>query len=71
MSYIEEGVDYKSRASSDSLKRIRKSFARAKAALAATREASWESSFYQYANRVGPQRMLRPSPFPKLCGTEI
>jgi hypothetical protein len=50
--YIEEGVDYKSGAGPRSLKKISTALSRAKSAFAATDDASWESPFYQYANRL-------------------
>ena len=50
--YIEEGVDYGSGAGPRSLVKIRDAIGRAKGAFAATPEASWESPFYQYANRL-------------------
>lgn len=50
--YIEEGVDYRSHAIGDSAKLIRKSLAAAKKAFRASEDASWETPFYQYANRL-------------------
>ena len=50
--YVEEGVDYRSHATGDSAKLIRKSLAAAKKAFHASEDASWESPFYQYANRL-------------------
>ena len=50
--YIEEGVDYRSHAESASLRLIRKSLAAAKSGFRASANASWESPFYQYANRL-------------------
>lgn len=56
--YIEEAVDYRSRASSGSLKRIARSLADAKKAFGARREASWGVPFYQYANRLAHLHFL-------------
>ena len=50
--YIEEGVDYRSHATGESAKLIRKSLAAAKQAYQASDDAPWESPFYQYANRL-------------------
>jgi len=50
--HIEEMVDYHSRASSASLTRINNSLEEAKMAFKANADASWESPFYQYANRL-------------------
>src|SRR5262245_19620603 len=56
--HIEEAVDYRSRASSESLKRINRSLADAKKAFGARREASWDDPFYQYANRLAHLHFL-------------
>ena len=50
--YIEEGVDYVSRAGPKSSIKIREALAEAKKAFAAAADAPWESPFYQYANRL-------------------
>jgi hypothetical protein len=50
--YIEEGVDYSSKATSESLKQIREALARAKSHYSAAVDASWDTPFYQYANRL-------------------
>lgn len=50
--YIEEGVDYRSKASPESLARIRHALEDAKLAYAANPDAPWQSPFYQYANRL-------------------
>ena len=50
--YIEEGVDYSSKAGPRSLERIGEALARAKQAFAAANGASWDVPFYQYANRL-------------------
>ena len=50
--YVEEGVDYRCRAEGASLRLIRKSLAAAKAGFRASADASWETPFYQYANRL-------------------
>jgi len=50
--YIEEGVDFRSRAEGGSLRQIRKSLAAAKEGFRASADASWETPFYQYANRL-------------------
>jgi hypothetical protein len=50
--YIEEGVDFKSKAGSKSMAKIRGALAEAKKAFGATENASWEQPFYQYANRL-------------------
>ncbi len=50
--YIEEGVDYKSKAGDKSLAKIQKSLNEAKESFRASKDASWETPFYQYANRL-------------------
>jgi len=57
--YIEEAVDYRSRASRDAFRRIRNSLRLAKRAFGATKDASWESPFYQYANRLAHLYFMR------------
>jgi hypothetical protein len=56
--YIEEAVDYASKASSGSLKQIRGSLAKAKRAANGAKGAPWESPFYQYANRLAHMYFL-------------
>ena len=50
--YIEEAVDYRTKASPESRARIESSIERAKIAFTANHDASWNSPFYQYANRL-------------------
>jgi hypothetical protein len=50
--HIEEAVSDRSKASSRSLVQINHSLAEAKRAFNAREDASWESPFYQYANRL-------------------
>ena len=50
--YIEEAVDYRSKACPGSFERISQSLAAAKNAFEATKDAPWEMPFYQYANRL-------------------
>ena len=50
--YIEEGVDFESKAGPQSAARINTSLARAKSAFEAAQSAPWERPFYQYANRL-------------------
>jgi hypothetical protein len=50
--YIEEAVDYRSRATPTSLKLIEQSLDDAKRAFGARADASWTTPFYQYANRL-------------------
>ncbi|NMQ06847.1 hypothetical protein E4Q08_17125 [Candidatus Accumulibacter phosphatis] len=57
--YIEEAVDYKSKAGADSKARISKALATAKAAFRATADANWEEPLYQYANRLAHLYYLR------------
>lgn len=57
--YIEEGVDYRSKASPDSLEKIRRALSDAKKAFRAADAAPWESPFYQYANRLAHLYFLR------------
>jgi hypothetical protein len=56
--YIEEAVDYRSRASAPALKRITVALAAAKKAFGARAEASWDTPFYQYANRLAHLHFL-------------
>lgn len=57
--HIDESVDYGSGASPDPYRRIQESLAAAKKAFRASVEASWESPFYQYANRLAHLYFLR------------
>lgn len=57
--YIEEGVDFGSRASPSSLEKISEALDRAKLAYAARAKAPWPSPFYQYANRLAHLFFLR------------
>jgi hypothetical protein len=57
--YIEEGVDYRSKASTASLAKINEALGKAKAAFKATPDAPWEAPFYQYANRLAHLYFLR------------
>ena len=50
--YIEEGVDYKSKAGEKSMAKINQSLDEARAAFNASKDASWQTPFYQYANRL-------------------
>ncbi len=50
--YIEEGVDYGSKASLDSLAKINVALQEAKVAFGASDDAPWDTPFYQYANRL-------------------
>jgi hypothetical protein len=57
--YIEEAVDYASKASPDSLEQIKRSLAEAKEWANGAKAARWESPFYQYANRLAHLYFLR------------
>jgi len=57
--YIEEGVDYRSKASPASLAKINEALGSAKAAFKANPDAPWEAPFYQYANRLAHLYYLR------------
>jgi hypothetical protein len=57
--YVEEAVDYRSRALGNSLERIHAALTQAKGAFAATPDASWTMPFYQYANRLAHLYYLR------------
>jgi hypothetical protein len=57
--YIEEAVDYGSRASSESAERISVALAQTKAAFRGSSAAKWGSPFYQYANRLAHLYFLR------------
>jgi hypothetical protein len=50
--YIEEGVDFRSKAGPGSLAKIHAALEEAKQAFGATEEAPWDAPFYQYANRL-------------------
>ena len=56
--HIDESVDFRSKASSDSLVQINQSLASAKLAFGATADSSWEIPFYQYANRLAHLHFL-------------
>ena len=57
--HIDESVDYRSGASAESYRRIQESLAAAKSAFRASDGSSWESPFYQYANRLAHLYFLR------------
>jgi hypothetical protein len=57
--YIEEAVDFGSKASPHSLTKIRSSLANAKEAYGVSADAPWESPFYQYPNRLAHLYYLR------------
>jgi hypothetical protein len=50
--YIEETVDYRTKAGAVSSKRIAAALSDAKRAFGATEEACWDMPFYQYSNRL-------------------
>lgn len=50
--YIEEMVDFRSKASPESQEQIRRSLEKAKSACGAAADAPWSAPFYQYANRL-------------------
>ncbi len=50
--YIEEAVDFRSKASPDALRRIEKRLDEAKSAFHANPDACWHAPFYQMANRL-------------------
>jgi len=50
--HIDEMVDFRSKASPDSLDRIHRSLEMVKAAAGAASDAPWPSPFFQYANRL-------------------
>ncbi len=50
--YIEEAVDYRSKASPDALRRIEERLEEAKSAFRATKDACWNTPLYQVANRL-------------------
>lgn len=57
--YIEEAVDFASRAGPRSLEKINAALASAKQAFGAAPDASWSTPFYQYANRLAHLYFLR------------
>lgn len=58
--YIEEGVDFRSKAKHPaSLEKIEKALAVTKDAFGAAPDASWQQPFYQYANRLAHLYFLR------------
>ena len=56
--YIEEGVDFSSKAGDTSRKKITEALEQSKQAYGANANASWESPFYQYANRLAHLHFL-------------
>lgn len=56
--YIEEGVDFGSKAGNDSRRKIAKALKQSKQAYGASAEANWELPFYQYANRLAHLHFL-------------
>ena len=56
--YIEEGVDFRSRAGSASLEKIAEALQQAKQAFGANSDSNWASPFYQYANRLAHLHFL-------------
>ena len=57
--YVEEAVDYGSRASAKSLQQIGTALKSTKEALAAAADAPWTAPFYQYTNRLAHLHYLR------------
>lgn len=58
--YIEEAVDYRSRATDpNSIGKIRKALKRAQIAFRVNPDARWDSPFYQYANRLAHLYFMR------------
>ena len=57
--YIEEAVDFRSKASPQALTRIGSSLAEAQKAYSASSDAPWDSPLYQYANRLAHLYFLR------------
>jgi len=58
--YIEEAVDYRSRARNrNSRQKIRRALVRTEKAFHASKDASWVTPFYQYANRLAHLYFLR------------
>lgn len=56
--YIEEGVDFGSRAGDNSRKMIADALEQSKLAYGANADSNWESPFYQYANRLAHLHFL-------------
>lgn len=56
--YIEEGVDFRSKAGSASLEKIAEALQQSKQAFGANSDANWASPFYQYANRLAHLHFL-------------
>ena len=56
--YIEEGVDFRSKAGDSSRKKIAEALEQSKQAYGANPDANWESPFYQYANRLAHLHFL-------------
>jgi len=50
--HIDESVDFRSKASGASLTKIAQALATTKKAFSASEDCSWETPFYQYANRL-------------------
>ena len=57
--YIEEAVDFRSKAGSKSLEKISQAIRHTKTAFRASAAANWETPFYQYANRLAHLHFLR------------
>lgn len=56
--HVDESVDYGSKASPDSHQHISRALADAKRAFRAREDATWETPFYQYANRLAHLHFL-------------
>ena len=56
--YIEEAVDFGSKAKGDSREKIANALKQSKQAYGASADANWESPFYQYANRLAHLHFL-------------
>ena len=56
--YIEEGVDFGSKAGDASRQKIAEALEHSKQAYGANADANWESPFYQYANRLAHLHFL-------------
>jgi hypothetical protein len=59
--YIEEAVDYRSGARPNSMRRIKRALSVAKKGFGSSDNATWETQFYQYANRLAHLYYLRCS----------
>ncbi len=57
--YIEEAVDFCSKAGPKAMPQIATALAEAKQAFGASRDAPWEAPYYQYANRLAHLYFLR------------